>query len=459
MVAENLQLRRIVLTQAERIEQLEKLIEEVRRGGKRQASPFSKGDPKAAPKKSGRKSGEDHGTHSRRRSPERPADRVIPVGLPESCPHCGDREVVKVKTMAQWVEDLPDIATILTRFDIAVGCCAGCGRRVQGRDAEQSSDAVGAAASQVGPRALALAAWLHKSCGMPLAKVCALYNQFHLNVTPGGLSQAMDRMATKSYATYEALKAELAAQAVVSPDETGWRVGGRSAWLWAFAATTLTVYAICEGRGFDEATTVLPGDFAGTLCRDGWAPYRKFTDAAHQTCCAHLLRRAREMRESNPPEHRHIPEMLSAILHDALAVRALRDAGALEADNLETAIAALEGRVEALLETEAGCDDNRRLLKHLRNERTALFTFLRKPGVEATNWRAENAIRPAVVNRKVCGGNRGWYSAETQQILMTLFSTAYQQGVDAVAIMIDLLRSPQRTIAPLAMPMTGKTDP
>jgi transposase len=458
-VAENLQLRRIVLVQAERIEQLEKLIEEVRRGGKRQAAPFSKGDPKATPKKSGRKSGEDHGTHSRRRLPERPADRVVPVGLPDICPHCGDGEVVKVKTMAQWVEDLPDIATILTRFDISVGCCGRCGRRVQGRDAEQSSDALGAAACQVGPRALALAGWLHKSCGMPLAKICALYAQFHLAVTPGGLSQAMDRMATKSFATYNALKTELAAQAVISPDETGWRVGGRSAWLWAFAATTLTVYAICEGRGFEEATIVLPADFAGTLCRDGWAPYRKFTDAAHQTCCAHLLRRAREMRDSNPPEHREIPMALSDILHDALAVRALRDAGTLDADGLEKAIAALESRVEVLLEREPGCDANRRLLKHVRKERSALFTFLRRPGVEATNWRAENAIRPAVVNRKVCGGNRGWYSAETQQILMTMFRTAYQQGVDAVAIMIDLLRSPQSTIAPLAMPLTGKPDP
>lgn len=71
----------------------------------------------------------------------------------------------------------------------------------------------------------------------------------------------------------------------------------------------------------------------------------------------------------------------------------------------------------------------------------------------------KNAIRPAVVNRKVCGGNRGWYSAETQQILMTLFRTAYQQGVDAVGIMIDLLRSSQRTVAPIAMPLTGKPDP
>ena len=459
MIAENLKLRRLVEVQAERIDQLEKVIEEVRRGGKRQAAPFSKGDPKASPKKSGRRSGTDHGTHSRRRAPEREPDRVVPVPLPDACPHCGENDLLALKTMSQWVEDLPDIATILTRFDVSVGCCAGCGRRVQGRDGEQSSDALGAAAAQVGPRALALAAWLHKACGMPLAKICALYSQFHLAVTPGGLSQAMDRMATKSFATYEALKEELAAASVVSPDETGWRVGGRSAWLWAFAATTLTVYAICDGRGFDDATTVLPADFAGTLCRDGWAPYRKFTDAAHQSCLAHLLRRAREMAESNPPEHRDIPVTLSAILHDALIARALRDAGMLEGDTLDRAIAGLDRRVNALLAAESGCDANRRLQKHLAHERDALFTFLRRPGVEATNWRAENAIRPAVVNRKVCGGNRGWYSAETQQILMTLFRTAYQQGVDAIAVLIDLLRSPGRSIAPLAMPLTGQPSP
>jgi transposase len=97
---------------------------------------------------------------------------------------------------------------------------------------------------------------------------------------------------------------------------------------------------------------------------------------------------------------------------------------------------------------------NRRLLTHLRKERAALFTFLRRPGVEATNWRAEQAVRPAVVNRKVCGGNRTWKAAGTQQVLMTLFRTAFQQGVDAIALCTGLLRSPNDTIADLAMPLT-----
>src|SRR4249919_3214390 len=77
---------------------------------------------------------------------------------------------------------------------------------------------------------------------------------------------------------------------MVSPDETGWKVGGHLQWLWAFATSDTTVYRIQAGRGFAEAAAVLGADFDGVLVRDGWAPYRQFSAAAHQrvwhTCCA-----------------------------------------------------------------------------------------------------------------------------------------------------------------------------
>ncbi|MGO9975658.1 MAG: IS66 family transposase [Solirubrobacteraceae bacterium] len=49
---------------------------------------------------------------------------------------------------------------------------------------------------------------------------------------------------------------------------------------------------------------------------------------------------------------------------------------------------------------------NKRLLAHISHEREHLFTFLQTPRAQATNWRAEQAIRPAVVNSKNWGGNR-----------------------------------------------------
>ena len=55
------------------------------------------------------------------------------------------------------------------------------------------------------------------------------------------------------------------------------------------------------------------------------------------------------------------------------------------------------------LKTDAA---NERLAQHLWVHRDDLFTFLRQPGLDATTWRAELAIRFGVILRKVWGGSR-----------------------------------------------------
>jgi hypothetical protein len=104
--------------------------------------------------------------------------------------------------------------------------------------------------------------------------------------------------------------------------------------------------------------------------------------------------------------------------------------------------ALLQARLDKLLEGHPTHDPNRKLLKHLQTEREHLFTFLDIPGVQATNWRAEQAIRPAVVNRKQWGGNRTWHGADTAQVLMSVIRTARQQDTDPVALLADLLHQP-----------------
>ncbi|MGI8730515.1 MAG: IS66 family transposase, partial [Solirubrobacteraceae bacterium] len=85
--------------------------------------------------------------------------------------------------------------------------------------------------------------------------------------------------------------------------------------------------------------------------------------------------------------------------------------------HLDTEIARLEQQLDRLLARSPTHPPNRKLLKHLRNEREHLLTFLKTPGIAATNWRAEQAIRPAVVNRKNWGGNRTDHGADIQQTL------------------------------------------
>jgi len=72
-----------------------------------------------------------------------------------------------------------------------------------------------------------------------------------------------------------------------------------------------------------------------------------------------------------------------------------------------------------------------------------LFTYLKCPGLEATNYRAEQAIRPAAVMRKVWGGNRTLNGAHTQQVLMSVLRSSRQQGKDSVPLLTDLQRSPR----------------
>jgi hypothetical protein len=91
------------------------------------------------------------------------------------------------------------------------------------------------------------------------------------------------------------------------------------------------------------------------------------------------------------------------------------------------------------------------LPRHLGREFDALFTFLRLQGVPATKWMAERALRPAVVNRKVWGGNRTWNGARHQECLMTVLRTARQQHREPITILADLLRTPG-VVAPLALP-------
>jgi len=434
LVAENERLRERLGQVEPRIAELERLLEEVRRASKRQSAPFSKGKPKDEWDTSGRKKGDAHGRHGHRVSPAKP-DRSLDAPLPACCPHCGDG-VDFERWAEQFQTELPEVKPVVTRFRVGVGRCRGCKRRVQGRHPEQTSDALGAAASQVGPRAMAWGAWLHYSLGLSFGKCSQLLARLGINVTPGAIVSSSASTGTDLVPTHNAIKAHVASAPAVVMDETGWRIAGRGAWLWVAATDDATVYDVAHDRDFAAATNLVPADYDGTVVRDGWVVYNRYDKATHQTCLAHLLRRSHEMAEDLPAWARGTPRMVRDLLLEALDARDLDKAGRARA------VVDIGERCDLLFEQAHPHDANRRLIKHLRHERHALFTFLTIDGVDATNWRGEQGVRPAVVNRKVWGGNRSDAGAETQGRMMTFLRTAHQQGADAITLLVDLARAP-----------------
>lgn len=426
-----------------RIERLEGRVEAAERAGKRQAAPFSKGGPKRHPKKPGRRAGAGYGVRAYRAVPEH-ADETLDVPLPDICPDCGAPVECRGQVAEQYQTDIPPVRPHVTRFRIHLGRCTGCGRAVRGRHPRQSSEAVGAAGSQLGPRAVAIAAHLNKGLGLSFEKCAALYKVvFSIVVSRSGLCQALGRLARATEPTYEALVTRVQTAAVVSPDETGWKVAGETTWLWTFATPDVTVYAILDGRGFAEAASVLGADYGGVLIRDGWAPYRSFEVADHQSCLAHLLRRARELIDTSLAGAARFPHAVRRNLLKALALRDRYLAGELSPHGLAVARGRLEADMERRLQGRVRVPANLRFVKHLRNEQPYLFTFLYCLDVEATNWWAEQAIRPAVVTRKVCGGNRTWPGAFTQEILASVLATARKQDLDPLPLLDALYRAPE----------------
>ena len=427
-------------------EKLRKELEKTRRSVKRQAAPFSKGPPKEKPERPGRKAGHLYGRKAWRAVPDH-VDKTEDVRLPCRCPDCGG-QIEELEIQEQYQEDIPPIRPVVTRFLIHIGRCTCCGKRIQPRHPRQTSDALGAAKTHLGPNAIAIACELNKRFGLSMHKTAGVMTEmFGLRVTAGGLSQGMSRVARKLEPTYYALINAVRRSEVVYADETGWKVAGYLQWLWVFVTPQVTVYAIMDGRGYDEACSILGENYDGILGRDGWRVYSRFVQAVHQTCTQHLLTRCRRMLQSARGRAAAFPRKVRAVLLQGLGLRDRNEAGHLSPHGFTVLRGKLEAELDRILQCRLSDESNRRLGKHLLRERSNIFTYLYDPRVEACNWPAEQATRPAVVLRKVWGGNRTRQGAHAQQILSTIIVTARKQNKIPRDIIASILYPREVTLA------------
>ena len=130
---------------------------------------------------------------------------------------------------------------------------------------------------------------------------------------------------------------------------------------------------------------------------------------------------------------------MQAVLQDGLALRDRCNAGEVSEHGLASARGRLAARLDRLIDAPPPLEEAERFAKHLANEFPAVFLFLCDPSIDATNWRAEQAIRPAVVTRKVCGGNRARKGADTQQVLSSVVRTARQRKLDLPELITTML--------------------
>ena len=392
-------------------------VEKLETANARQAAPFRIADKDrvAQPKKSGRPKG--HPGHYRAIPPQ--VDETILVEL-KHCPNCG-KAVGQQREIVQYIEELPKVRPHVIQLTTQEGRCLHCQQTVRSTHPLQVSLAEGAAGVQLGPRALGLAAQLNKQHGLTVRKSCAVLREaFGLRLSPGGLTQALKRVAQRLTPAYEQLVARLRDGPYVHGDETSWWVGGPGYWLWVFADKTTTVYQIAKGRGRQIVQQMLGSAYGGVLISDCLATYDD-VNPRQQKCYSHHLKAIAQAGEGHPSAWL---ESLRWLLEEAMALK--REG--LDSSQLAQRRAALEQRAKELLAAPRPTTLEEKVRRRLEKQQDHLFTFLEVSEVDATNNLAERQLRPAVIARKVSCGNKTLAGARTWEILTSLATTSVQRA-------------------------------
>jgi transposase len=399
----------------QQIEELRRENEELRRRQGRSAAPFSKGARKENPKPPGRKAGE--GLFGRREDPAGETGETIAVVVDtQCCPDCGGTLEPGGTEIAS-ITDLVGIPRpVVRRYEVEVCRCRQCGRKVRGRHADLAADQCGATAHRLGPRVKAAAHALHYGTGVPVRKVPAILKELTgIQVTQSALTQdAMKRSEATVGRAYEHLRADVQKAPVVHTDDTGWRTGGEPAQLMVFETDTATIFQIRPQHRNEEVREVIPSNYAGVMVTDRGKSYdaAELSGVAQQKCLSHLIRNAGAVAKEKRGQARQFGMKLKEVLRGS--IRLWRARG--DVPDYEARVERIEADLTHHLRIRVLQDpDNQRLLDGIgwQHDRGNVLRFLHHPEVEPTNNRAERALRPAVIARKIshCSKNqRGAYA-------------------------------------------------
>ena len=244
---------------------------------------------------------------------------------------------------------------------------------------------------------------------------------------PATLQAVVWNAGEKLASEYEAILARVRAAPTVYADETTFSVDGHRWYLWTFTTPTDQFLVLRPSRGEGVVAEVLGEGFRGkVIVCDGHGAYpHRRLGWVLQRCWAHLLRKARAAEEAEPRSELLCDELTA--LYQWLGEEVERDGRAAHRRSLHRIGSRELGRILRRYEASRW-EGLRKVGVYLRNGGRSWLTFVRRPGVEPTNNRAERSLREAVVIRKIVGTLRTGEGAEAWARLLSVLGTWKLRG-------------------------------
>jgi len=349
----------------------------------------------------------------------------------DRCPECGSELGAPFRIDSKIIEEIPEPQpVIITEYKIAHYRCPFCRKEVVANDAGCPHE------GKFGNNTIAQATLLKYEDRLPHRKIQdAMKRLFGLKISPATIFDLTRRAAEAVQSDYDAILNKIRNAPILYVDETGIHVQGEKHWIWTFTTPSETFFVIRKSRGTKVLIEVLTRRFRGIIVCDGWKPYARFTNRI-QRCWAHLLRESKDLAEKFEeaiPLHNTLKE-----LYEILTKALENDPPPEVRMNLwQLAREALRHWIMKVYSIEKV----QKFIGKINNGFEYWFTFIINPGVEPTNNRAERALRPQVVLRKILGTLRNEKGTSIHERIMTTLATWGQNGLNCLQMLTAKLAS------------------
>lgn len=394
--------------------------------------------PKRKPRGSRKKRGGQpgHPKHERPLLPTEQCQTVVTV-RPEHCRRCGKPlRGTDPEPLRHQVWELPEIKPEVTEYQLHRLACGCCQERTCGELP------AGVPHSQAGPRLVALTALL-MGCFKQSKRRVALFLEQVLNqpCSPSWVVKLQNQATAALTSPYQELADQLPSESTLGIDESPTKQAQSKAWLWAFVASTYTVFALRTTRAATVVQEFLKGAFDGVVNCDRAKMYWQV--GRLQWCWAHLKRDFQAWSERSDPQVRRLGRDLLRSTRALFRHWARYRDGTITRRGLLRLMHPIRERIDNLLlrGVFSGNPKLYRLCTPLHDRRDWLWTFLDVAGVEPTNNGSERALRPAVIWRKLSFGTQSASGSRFVETILTVVETCHRQSRNSLEFLTAALEA------------------
>ncbi|MDX1425470.1 MAG: IS66 family transposase [Kiloniellales bacterium] len=354
----------------------------------------------------------------------------------DHCPHC-QAEVTGVAQAPLQAYDrieIPEITPDVVRVTLHGGTCPCCHGRFRATPPAGLEPG-----SPFGPNLRAFVLYLRFGQAIPYQRLERLmHDLFGLAISEGALANMLADSAPTFEAQANRIKERLLAGAIVQSDETSARVGKRTFWTWVFHHGDSACFVVRPSRG-----KKVVADFLGEVRPDFWVSDRLgaqmgWATKEHQACLAHLLRDIQYAIDAG--DDAFAPAVLALL---GRAIRIGRRRHSLADSTLAAYHGRLQTRLDQLLKIVPATKPGHKLQRIIKRFRRNLFVFVTNRDIPPTNNGSEQALRPAVVFRKITNCFRSEWGANLYADVRSVIETARRRGIALLkAIRLTLDGSP-----------------